>query len=58
MGIKVGVTIRLDRCAADGKTRSKNDFGQRHALLVIGHKWKNEKVDKPIGVFHLFPDDL
>ena len=58
VGIKVGVTIRLDRCAADGKTRSKNDFGQRHALLVTGRKWKNEQVDKPIGFFNFLLEEL
>ena len=58
MGLKVGSTIRLDHCAANGKTFSKSDFGRRNASLVTGRKWNNEQVDKPIGVFHLLPEDL
>ena len=58
MGLKVRGTIRLDHCAAEGKTRSKNDIGRRHASFVTGHKWNNEQVDKPIGVFHLLPEEL
>ena len=58
MGIKVGDTISLHHCEAEGQTRSNYDFGRRHASLVSRRKWKNEQVDKPIGVFHLSPEEL
>ena len=58
VGLKVGGTIRLDHCAAEGQTCSNNNIGQRHVSLVTGHKWKNEKVDKTIGVFNLIPEEL
>ena len=58
MGIKVGGTIYLDHCAAEGKNRSNNDFGRRHTSLVTRCKWKNEQVDKPIGVFNFLPEEL
>ena len=58
VGFKVGGTIRLDHCASEGQTCSNNDFGRRHTLLVTGRKWKNGNVDKPIGGFHLHPEDL
>ena len=58
MGLKVGGTIRLDHFAAEGKTCSNNYFGRRHASLVTGRKWNNYQVDKPIGVFHLFTEEL
>ena len=58
VGLKVGGTIHLDHCAAEGQTRSNNDFGRRHASLVTGSKLNNEKVHKPIGVFHLIPYEL
>ena len=54
VGLKVGGNIRLDHCAAEGKNCSYNEFGRRHDLLVTGHKWKNEQVDKPIGVLIFF----
>ena len=41
LGIKVGGTIGLDHCVARGKTCSNNDFGQIHALLLNGRKWRN-----------------
>ena len=58
VGLKVGGTILLDHCAAEGKTISNYDFGQRHTLLVTGRKWKNKQVDKPIGVFHFLTEEL
>ena len=58
VGLKVGGTLRLDHCAAERQTRSKNDFGRRHASLVTGRKWKNWHIDKPIGYFHLLPEEL
>ena len=58
MGLKVGSTIRLDHCAANGKTCSKSDFGRRNASLVTGRKWNNEKFYKPILFFRLLPEDL
>ena len=58
LGIKVGGTIRLDHFAAQGKTCSNNDFGRIHALLVIRRKWKNDQVDKTIGVFNFLPEEL
>ena len=54
VGLKVGDTIRLDHCAADGKTCSNNEFGWRHASLVTGRRWNNDQVDKPIGFFIRF----
>ena len=42
----------------EGQTRSNNDFGQRHPSLVIGSKWKTERVDNPIKVFHLLQEEL
>ena len=57
VGLNIGGTIRLDHCAAEGHTRSNNDIGQRHASLVTRCKWKNEKFDKPIEVFHLLPEE-
>ena len=35
-GLKVGSTIRLDHCAAEGQTRANNDFGRQHLSLVSG----------------------
>ena len=58
VGLKVRGNIRLDHCAAEGKTRSNNDFGWRQASLVTDRKWKNDQVDKPIGVFNLIPEEL
>ena len=54
VGLKVGGTIRIDHCVAEGQTCSNNDFGRRDALLVAGHKWKNHKFDHTIGFFICF----
>ena len=58
VGLKVGGTICLDNCTAEGKNCLNIDFGRKHASIVTGRKWKNEKVDNPIGVFHLLPEEL
>ena len=58
VGLKVGGTISLYHCAYKVQTRSNNDFVRRHALLVTGSKWENYQVDKPIGFFHLLPEEL
>ena len=58
VGLKVGGTICLDHCAAEGQKISNNYFGRIHASLVTGHKWMNEQVDKPIGFFNFLPEEL
>ena len=58
VGLKFAGIICLDHCAAERQTSSNNDFGERHASLFTGCKWKNKQVDNPIGVFHLLPEDL
>ena len=55
VGLKVGGTIHLDHCAAEGQNFSNNDFGRIPALLVTGLKCKNDPFDKPIGVSRYIP---
>ena len=57
-GIKVGSTIWLDHCAAEGQTRANNDFGRQYLSLVSGRQVGNEMNDKPMGTFHLLPPEL
>ena len=57
-GLKVGSTIRLDHCAAEGQTRANNDFGRQHLSLVSGRQAGNNVNDKPMGTFHLLPPEL
>ena len=52
--LKFRGTICLDHCAAERQNRSNNDFGQKHPSIVTRRKWRNEQVDKPIGVFIFF----
>ena len=50
-GLKVWSTIRLDHCAAEGQTRSNNNFGRQHLSLVSGRQLQNKMNDKPMGAF-------
>ena len=56
-GLKVGGTIRLDHCAAEGQTRANNDFGRQHLSLVSGRASK-VNADKELGTFHSLPPEL
>ena len=57
-GLKVGSTIRLDHCAAEGQTWANNDFGCQHLSLVSGCQARNEMNNKPMRTFHLLPPEL
>ena len=57
-GLKVGSTIRLDHCAAEGQTRANNDFGRQHSSLGSGRQAGNKMNDKPMGTFHLLSPEL
>jgi len=49
-GLKIGGTIRLDHCAAEGQIRANNDFGRQHLSLVGGRASKVD-ADKELGTF-------
>ena len=56
-GLKIGGTIRLDHCTAEGQTRANNDFGRQHVSLVSG--WASKvNADKELGTFHSLPPEL
>ena len=57
-GLKLGSTIRLDHCAAEGQTRANNDFGRGHVALVSGRKSHHEHDSISIGTYHMLPPEL
>jgi hypothetical protein len=51
-------TVWLDSAAAEGMTRTNNDFGRGHEALVTGHTSKDGKVSRVFGTFHSLPIKL
>jgi histone acetyltransferase (RNA polymerase elongator complex component) len=56
--LKMYGTVRLDSAAAEGMTRTNNDFGRGHEALVTGHTSKDGKVSRVFGTFHSLPIEL
>jgi len=58
LGIEHYGTICIDHSAAEGQTRSNNDFGRGHRDLVTGKRTKNKVGYITIGSFHELPPEL
>ncbi len=58
VGLGIVGTMRLDHITAEGQTRSNNNFGCGHELLVR-HLNKSEDMNNRVfGTFHQLPEEL
>ena len=53
--LKIYGTVWLDSVAAEGITRTNNEFGRGHEAFVTGHTSKDGKVPCVFETFHSLP---
>lgn len=58
VGLRTCGTARLDYMAAEGQTRSNNDFGRCPELYVTGKSAKSKTIEYILGTFHTWPEEL
>ena len=53
-----GSSLQMDHSAAEGQTRTNNDFGRVWKMYITGRKTGSEETQDTIGAFHELPSEL